>query len=76
MAQPSGEDHLREGWRALEEARRQAAQAAFEAALADEETPDGLDGLGHALWSLGAVEDGIAAPASAPSRATRTTAPR
>ena len=61
MAQPSAEDQLREGWRALEEARWQAAQAAFEAALADEETPDALDGLGQALWFLGAIEDGIAA---------------
>ena len=82
MAQPSIEDQLREGWRALEEARWRAAQAAFEAALAGEETPDALDGLGQALWFLGAIEEAIAArerafeelrarPAMRPRRARR-----
>lgn len=54
-------DHLVEGWDALERARWQAARAAFEAALAAEETPDALDGFGLAIWFLGEVKEGIAA---------------
>ena len=51
---------LDEGRQALEAAHWEEARAAFEAALADEETPDALDGLGLALWFLGAVPDAIA----------------
>jgi tetratricopeptide (TPR) repeat protein len=50
---------LDEGRHALEAARWEEARAAFEAALADEETPDARDGLGLALWFLGEVGDGI-----------------
>jgi DNA-binding CsgD family transcriptional regulator len=48
----SGNDSLRAGnWA--------AARAAFEAALAHEEIPEGLFGLGDALWWLGEVEEAI-----------------
>ena len=52
---------LDEGRQALEAAHWEEARAAFEAALADEETPDARDGLGLALWFLGGVRDAIAA---------------
>jgi len=55
-----GGDQLLEGWQALEAAQWEAARAAFEAALDAEETPEGHDGLGQALWFLGSVEKGIA----------------
>ncbi|HEV2777146.1 MAG TPA: LuxR C-terminal-related transcriptional regulator [Solirubrobacteraceae bacterium] len=56
-----GRDHLAEGWQALEAARWDAARTAFAAALAEDEMPDALDGLGLALWFLGDVKDGISA---------------
>jgi DNA-binding NarL/FixJ family response regulator len=56
-----GRDELAEGRRALDAARWEEARAAFEAALAEQETPDARDGLGQALWFLGSVEEGIAA---------------
>ena len=49
------------GRHALEAAQWGEARAAFEAALADEESPDALDGLGLALWFLGDVREAIAA---------------
>ena len=52
---------LEEGQLALEAARWQEAREAFEAALANKETPDALDGLGLALWFLADVKGGIAA---------------
>ena len=52
---------LAEGWRALEDARWDAARTIFEEALAAEETPEGLEGLGQAIWFLGDVQEGIAA---------------
>lgn len=52
---------LAEAWQALEAARWEAARAGFAAALAEEATPDALDGLGLALWFLGDVRAGIAA---------------
>ncbi|HTN23367.1 MAG TPA: LuxR C-terminal-related transcriptional regulator [Solirubrobacteraceae bacterium] len=55
------DDHLAAGWRALDTARWEAAKAAFAAALAEQETPDALAGLGLALWFLGSVKDGLAA---------------
>jgi ATP/maltotriose-dependent transcriptional regulator MalT len=58
---PGAGDQLLEGRTALEDARWDAARAAFEAALATEETPDARDGLAQALWFLGSVEDAIAA---------------
>jgi len=54
-------DHLTDGWRALDGARWDAAREAFEASLAEAETPDALEGLGLALWFLGSVKDGVAA---------------
>ena len=56
-----GGEQCLEGWRALEAAHWDAGREAFEAALAEEETPDALDGLGLAIWFLGRVEEGIAA---------------
>jgi ATP/maltotriose-dependent transcriptional regulator MalT len=61
MDSGSGGDQLREGWRALDAARWDAARAAFEAALDVEETPEALSGLGQALWFLGSVQEGISA---------------
>ena len=52
---------LEQGRQALEAADWEEARAAFEAALAEEETPDARDGLGLALWFLGGVQDAIAA---------------
>ena len=52
---------LDQGRQALEAAQWGEARAAFEAALADEESPDALDGLGLALWFLGDVREAIAA---------------
>ena len=54
-------DPLVDGREALETGRFDDARAAFEAALAQDETPDALDGLGHALWFLSHVDAGIAA---------------
>src|SRR5688500_11625764 len=53
-------DPLLEGQQALETARWDDARAAFEHALAAQETPDALAGLGHALWFLCSVAEGIA----------------
>lgn len=44
----------------LETAQWEAAQDAFEAALAEGETPDALDGLGLAQWFLGDADEAIA----------------
>jgi DNA-binding NarL/FixJ family response regulator len=46
-------DHRRLGAAALEAGRWEEARADFAAALADEETPQALDGMGVALWWLG-----------------------
>src|SRR5688572_2927000 len=54
-------DPLLEGREALEAARYEDARAAFEAALAERDTPDAHDGLGQALWLLSYIEEGIAA---------------
>ena len=53
-------DSLLDGQQALESGRWEDARAAFEAALAAQETPDALAGLGHALWFLCFVAEGIA----------------
>jgi DNA-binding NarL/FixJ family response regulator len=45
----------------LEGAQWAAARDAFEAALAESDTPDAHDGLGLALWFLGRIEEGVAA---------------
>ena len=52
---------ISEGRKALEEARWEDARAAFEAALAEADTPEAHDGLGRALWFLGELQEGIAA---------------
>lgn len=56
-----GAGRLAEGWRALDDAQWDSARAAFEASLADEQTPDALEGLGLAVWFLGDVKQGVAA---------------
>ncbi len=50
-----------EGLRLLEDAQWAAARDAFQAELAEGETPEALDGVGLALFFLGDVEAGIAA---------------
>ena len=55
-----GVDHAAEGLAALREGRWEQARTAFEAALADGESPEALDGLGEALWWLGEPLAGIA----------------
>lgn len=54
-------DRLLIGRRALEARRWEDARAAFEDALAEQESADARDGLGQALWFVGRVEEGIAA---------------
>ncbi len=54
-------DRLADGRRALETARWEDAVAAFEDALAEQESADAHDGLGQALWFVGRVDEGIAA---------------
>jgi DNA-binding NarL/FixJ family response regulator len=44
---------IADGHAALEAGRWAQARAAFEAALAERETPEALDGMGAALWWLG-----------------------
>ena len=61
MATASVADRLLDGRQALEEARWDDARAAFEASLAEQETPDAYDGLGQALWFQSHVDEGIAA---------------
>ncbi len=56
---PGSEQVLR-GREALDRAAWQDAHAAFEAALAEADTPEAHDGLGAALWFEGRAEDGIA----------------
>jgi DNA-binding NarL/FixJ family response regulator len=48
------------GHAALEAGRWEEARAAFAAALAEEETPEALDGMGTALWWLGETRAGVA----------------
>jgi DNA-binding NarL/FixJ family response regulator len=51
---------LATGHAALEAGRWEEARAAFAAALAEEETPEALDGMGTALWWLGETRAGVA----------------
>jgi DNA-binding CsgD family transcriptional regulator len=53
-------DHVAAGRRALEAGRWEEARAAFAAALAGEETPQALDGMGAALWWLGETRASVA----------------
>ena len=50
---------LVEGGRSLQEGDWAGAKAAFEAALADQETAQALAGLGEALWWLGDIRDAL-----------------
>jgi ATP/maltotriose-dependent transcriptional regulator MalT len=45
-------DRLQAGWAELEEARWDEARASFEAALAEDEAPEALEGLSWAAWWL------------------------
>lgn len=65
MAPACRVDPLLDGRAALASARWADARAAFETALATEDTADARDGLGQALWFLGSVDAGIAARADA-----------
>jgi ATP/maltotriose-dependent transcriptional regulator MalT len=51
---------LAAGQAALEAGDWEEARAAFEAALAERETPEALDGLGRALWWLGETRASVA----------------
>jgi DNA-binding CsgD family transcriptional regulator len=53
-------DHLAAGAAALEAGRWEEARAAFAAALAEDETPQALDGMGVALWWLGETRASLA----------------
>jgi DNA-binding NarL/FixJ family response regulator len=54
------QDHRQLGTAALEAGRWEEARAAFAAALAEQETPQALDGMGVALWWLGETRASIA----------------
>ena len=54
------QDHLATGAAALEAGRWEEARAAFAAALAEQETPQALDGMGVALWWLGETRASVA----------------
>lgn len=54
------QDHLATGTAALEAGRWEEARAAFAAALAEQETPQALDGMGVALWWLGETRASVA----------------
>ncbi|HKQ00622.1 MAG TPA: helix-turn-helix transcriptional regulator, partial [Actinomycetes bacterium] len=53
------QDQRRLGAAALEAGRWEEARVAFAAALAEEETPEALDGMGVALWWLGETRASI-----------------
>ena len=53
-------DSTAEGQAALVQGRWADARTAFEAALAERESPEALDGLGEALWWLGEPQAGLA----------------
>jgi uncharacterized protein HemY len=44
---------IADGYAALQAGQWAQARAAFEAALAERETPEALDGMGSVLWWLG-----------------------
>jgi uncharacterized protein HemY len=54
------DEALLQGTRALEQGSWGAARAAFEAALACEESAEALEGLGLAVWFEGRPDEGIA----------------
>lgn len=53
------EDHLARGYEALASGDWPGARDAFKDALADVESPEGLDGLGRALWWLREERDAV-----------------
>lgn len=53
------EEHVAAGHAALEAGRWEEARNAFEAALAEQETPEALDGIGRALWWLGDTRQSV-----------------
>lgn len=55
VALPGHPGHLAAGWAALREGAWENAQAAFEAALHQEETAEALEGLGWSAWWLNDV---------------------
>jgi len=58
---PDETEWLDEGERALRAGDWIVARDAFQEALGQAETPEALNGLGEALWWLGATQDSIAA---------------
>lgn len=67
-------DPLLGGRQALQTSRWEDARAAFEQALAAQETPDANAGLGQALWFLGFVAEAIEARERASSSSSATPA--
>src|ERR671918_1442843 len=59
MGTAAAEGGVAEGYEALAAGTWAAARAAFEAALAVEESPEALDGLGRALWWLRESEQAV-----------------
>src|SRR6266511_4279450 len=59
MGPAATEAGIAEGYEALASGNWAAARAAFEAALAREEFPEALDGLGRALWWLRKSEQAV-----------------
>jgi DNA-binding NarL/FixJ family response regulator len=59
MDAPAVESSVAEGYEALASGDWESARAAFESALAAEELPEALDGLGRALWWLRDTEQAV-----------------
>ena len=59
MEAAAAEVGIAEGYEALASGNWEAARAAFDAALKDEESPEALDGLGRALWWLRESEEAV-----------------
>jgi DNA-binding CsgD family transcriptional regulator len=59
MAAAPPQSALAEGYEALAAGNWEAARTAFESALGVEESPDGFDGLGRALWWLRESEQAV-----------------
>jgi uncharacterized protein HemY len=53
------EEPVASGHLALKDGRWHDARAAFQAALAERETPGALQGMGEALWWLGETRSSI-----------------
>lgn len=59
MGTAAAEGGLAEGYEALASGNWAVARTAFAAALAEEESPEALDGLGRALWWLRETEQAV-----------------